>query len=54
MDYGIAGKTAVVTGASQGIGREIARALHREGVGVAIVGRQIRPVRAGDGVYRRE
>lgn len=40
MDFDLAGKTAVVTGASQGIGREIARALHREGVGLAIVGRQ--------------
>lgn len=39
MDYGLAGTTAVVTGASQGIGREIARALHREGVGLALVGR---------------
>jgi NAD(P)-dependent dehydrogenase (short-subunit alcohol dehydrogenase family) len=40
MDFGLAGKTAVVTGGSQGIGREVARALHREGVGLAIVGRR--------------
>jgi len=39
MDFGLEGKTAVVTGASQGIGREVARALHREGVALAIVGR---------------
>jgi NAD(P)-dependent dehydrogenase (short-subunit alcohol dehydrogenase family) len=38
MEYGLEGKTAIVTGASQGIGREIAAALHREGVAVAIVG----------------
>jgi len=35
MEFDLAGKTAIVTGASQGIGREIARALHREGVGLA-------------------
>lgn len=38
MDYGLRGKTAIVTGASQGIGRAIARALHREGVTVMMVG----------------
>ncbi len=38
MDFGLNGKTAIVTGASQGIGRAIARALHREGVTVMIVG----------------
>lgn len=39
MDLGLQGKTAVVTGASQGIGREIARALHAEGVAVVMVAR---------------
>lgn len=39
MEFGLAGKTAVVTGASKGIGREVARALHAEGVKLAIVGR---------------
>ena len=39
MDFGLEGKTAVVTGASQGIGREVARALHREGIALTIVGR---------------
>jgi NAD(P)-dependent dehydrogenase (short-subunit alcohol dehydrogenase family) len=38
MDYGLRGKTAIVTGASQGIGREIARSLHNEGVIVTLVG----------------
>lgn len=37
MDLGLRGKTAVVTGASQGIGLEIARALHGEGVAVVMV-----------------
>jgi NAD(P)-dependent dehydrogenase (short-subunit alcohol dehydrogenase family) len=38
MEYGLRGKTAIVTGASQGIGREIARSLHNEGVSVLLVG----------------
>jgi len=38
MEYGLSGKTAIVTGASQGIGREIARSLHEEGVDVLLVG----------------
>jgi NAD(P)-dependent dehydrogenase (short-subunit alcohol dehydrogenase family) len=38
MDYELHGKTAIVTGASQGIGRAIARALHQEGVAVMMVG----------------
>ena len=35
MDLAIAGKTALVTGASMGIGRAIAVALSREGVKLA-------------------
>jgi len=40
VDLGIAGKTALVTGASIGIGRGIAVALAREGVKLAVVARR--------------
>ncbi|MFZ0524611.1 MAG: SDR family NAD(P)-dependent oxidoreductase, partial [Xanthobacteraceae bacterium] len=36
MDLGMTGKTALVTGASEGIGKSIAWALAGEGVDVAI------------------
>src|SRR5580765_4580469 len=39
MDLGLAGKHAIVTGGSRGIGKAIARELAREGVDVAIVAR---------------
>lgn len=39
MDFGLQGKTALVTGASQGIGLTIARALVREGVSVMAAAR---------------
>ena len=38
MDFGLNGKTAIITGAGQGIGRAITRALHAEGVSTLIVG----------------
>jgi 3-oxoacyl-[acyl-carrier protein] reductase len=39
MDLGLAGKVAFVTGASQGIGEGIARALHAQGAKVALIAR---------------
>ena len=49
-DYGVAGKTAVVTGASQGIGRAIAETLAASGANVAICSRaqeRVDPVAEG-------
>ena len=40
MDLGIQGRTALVTGASMGIGKGIATALAREGVRLAVVARR--------------
>jgi 3-oxoacyl-[acyl-carrier protein] reductase len=41
MDWGLQGKTALVTGASQGIGRTTAKLLAMEGVTVVAVARRI-------------
>jgi len=49
MHLGLEGKTAVVTGASRGIGLATVQALHREGVRVAALSRAPRAA-LGDGV----
>lgn len=46
MDVQLAGKRAVVTGGSRGIGKAVARALAREGVAVAIGARTAETLRA--------
>jgi len=44
MDSGLQGKTALITGASEGLGRAIALALASEGVHVALANRKPSPV----------
>ncbi|MGI8796277.1 MAG: SDR family NAD(P)-dependent oxidoreductase [Acidimicrobiia bacterium] len=46
MDLGLAGRVALVTGASQGIGREIALTLAAEGVDLALCARRPEPLAA--------
>jgi short-subunit dehydrogenase len=46
MDTQLAGKRAVVTGGSQGIGKAVARAFASEGVAVAIGARTAETLRA--------
>ena len=41
MDLGLAGKTAIVTGASKGIGLAVTRALVDEGVSVVAAARSL-------------
>jgi NADP-dependent 3-hydroxy acid dehydrogenase YdfG len=54
MDLQMNGKTALVTGASAGIGKAIAFALAREGVDVAICARRKEPLEAAAGQIARE
>ena len=46
MDLKLKGKTALVTGGSEGIGKGIARLLAKEGVDVAICARRKEPLEA--------
>jgi NAD(P)-dependent dehydrogenase (short-subunit alcohol dehydrogenase family) len=58
VDLGLQGKTALVTGASQGIGREVAHMLCREGARVVLVAQNAERLEAaaryarGDGAQR--
>ncbi|MCW1917996.1 3-oxoacyl-ACP reductase FabG [Rhodobacter sp. KR11] len=44
--FDLTGKTALITGASGGIGAEIARALHKAGAKVALSGTRVEPLEA--------
>ena len=54
MDLQLAGKTAFVTGGSEGIGKGIARAIAREGVDIAICARRREPLEAAAEEIARE
>jgi NAD(P)-dependent dehydrogenase (short-subunit alcohol dehydrogenase family) len=54
VDLQLNDKTALVTGASEGIGKAIARALAREGVDVAICARRKEPLEAAASEIARE
>src|SRR4029078_1956845 len=49
MDLRLKGKTALITGGSEGIGKGIALALAKEGVDIAICARRKEPLEAAPG-----
>ena len=49
MDLKLKGKTALITGGSEGIGKGIALALAKEGVDIAICARRKEPLEAAAG-----
>ena len=51
--FDLTGKTALVTGASGGIGGEVARALYAAGAKVALSGTRIEPLQARVGIGQR-
>ena len=54
MDLGLTGKTALVTGGSEGIGKAIARTLAREGADVAVCARRKEPLGAAAAEIAKE
>ena len=54
MDLGLAGKVALVTGGSEGIGRAAARSLGREGARVVICARRVEVLRRAAGELAEE
>jgi NAD(P)-dependent dehydrogenase (short-subunit alcohol dehydrogenase family) len=54
MDLGMTGKKAIVTGASEGIGKAIVRSLAKEGVDVAICARRKDPLEAAAAEIAKE
>jgi NAD(P)-dependent dehydrogenase (short-subunit alcohol dehydrogenase family) len=53
IDYGIAGKVAMVTGAGKGIGRETAIQLAKQGAAVVLVGRTEGPLKEVESIIRQ-
>jgi len=54
MDLKLKGKTALITGGSEGIGKGVARTLAREGVDVAICARRKEPLEAAANEISKE